>query len=388
MTTSKGKIVHICLNSIVTDGWTYQDQMLTKYHHKMEYEVTCITNHWINDDKGNLVIDSRDNYINADGVRIIRLSMIGKEDYGRKLMHFHNFYQTLEQERPDLIFVHGVNFVDITSLVKYLKVHSEIVVYVDNHGDYSNTATNFISKYFLNGIIWRHYCKKLVPYTKKFYGVTPSRVDFFINMYGAPKDRTKLLVMGVDDDDVKVALAPETRAQIRSQYNIAADDILVITGGKIDLAKKQTVTLMKAINSLDNPKIKLIVFGSVVDELKEAVNEQVSDKCQYIGWIDSSRTLEYYGAADLAVFPGRHSVFWEQVVGIGKPMICKYWKGTDHVDLGGNVKFLYKDTEEELIDVINSVLGNKEEYNKMKQIAEDKGMKTFSYSQIAEESLQ
>ncbi|MBO5618347.1 MAG: glycosyltransferase, partial [Pseudobutyrivibrio sp.] len=166
------------------------------------------------------------------------------------------------------------------------------------------------------------------------------------------------------------------------------DDILVMTGGKIDLAKTQTITLMEAINSLDNPKIKLIVFGSVVDELKDALEAQLSDKCQYIGWIDSAKTLNYYGAADLVVFPGRHSVFWEQVVGIGKPMICKYWDGTTHVDLGGNVKFLYKDTEEELVEAIQSVLGNRQEYDRMTAIAKEKGMKEFAYSNIAKRSIE
>ena len=88
------------------------------------------------------------------------------------------------------------------------------------------------------------------------------------------------------------------------------------------------------------------------------------------------------------VFPGRHSVFWEQVVGIGKPMICKYWDGTTHVDLGGNVKFLYKDTVEELTEAINTVLGSEEVFKGMQEVAQSKGMDYFSYQQIARKSLE
>lgn len=382
------KIVHICLNSLFTDGWSYQDQLLSKYHKKMGLDVTVLTSHWVNDDKGNVVWDDRNEYINGDGVKVVRLKMKGKDDYSRKLVYFQNFYETLEKEHPNILFIHGVNFKDVSFVVRYLDKTPGVIVYVDNHADFSNSATNWVSKNILHKIVWKHYSKILEPYVKKFYGVTPSRVEFFKDMYGTPADRTELLVMGVDDEDVPKALSQENRAEIRHKYGIADDDILVITGGKIDLAKKQTITLMEAINQLDNPKVKLIVFGSVVDELKAALNARISDRCQYIGWIDSSETLNYYGAADLVVFPGRHSVFWEQVVGIGKPMICKYWDGTTHVDLGGNVKFLYHDTKEELLEVIGQVLGDNEEYNKMKEVAVTKGMQTFSYSEIAKRSIE
>ncbi|SHJ49396.1 glycosyltransferase family 4 protein [Pseudobutyrivibrio xylanivorans] len=381
------KIVHISLNSLFTDGWSYQDQQLSKYHKKMGMEVTDITSHWINDDKGNVIWDERDEYVNDDGVKVIRLKMQGKDEFTKKLKRFEGLMAALEKEKPDILFLHSVSFQDTTVIVDYVKKHPDVVVYADNHADFSNSATNWISKNILHKIVWKHYARKLIPYVTKFYGVMPARVDFLKNIYGLPEDKLELLVMGVDDDDVPKALSQETRREIRNKYGIADDDILIITGGKIDMAKRQTVTLMKVINKMANPKIKLIVFGSVVDELRDAVNAEISDNCQYIGWIDSNRTLEYYGSADLVVFPGRHSVFWEQVVGIGKPMICKYWDGTTHVDLGGNVKFLYEDTEEELEKVITTVLNSPEVYNNMKQIAETKGMKTFSYSQIAKQSM-
>ncbi|WP_028234377.1 glycosyltransferase family 4 protein [Pseudobutyrivibrio sp. MD2005] len=382
------KIVHLSLNSLFTDGWSYQDQMLTKFHKKMGLSVTDITSHWINDDKGNVIWDDRDDYVNDDGVHVVRLKIKGKESFTNKFKRFEGLYEAIEKENPDIMFIHGVSSPENTTIVKYLKAHPTVVAYADNHADFSNSGTNWFSKNILHKIVWRHYAKLLVPHIKKFYGVMPSRVDFLRDIYHIPTEKTELLVMGVDDDEVKKALAVDTRAEIRRKYNIEDDDILVMTGGKIDMAKKQTVNLMEAINKLDNPKVKLIVFGSVVDELKDAVNAQCSDRCKYIGWINSAETLNYYGASDLVIFPGRHSVFWEQVVGIGKPMICKYWDGTTHVDLGGNVKFLYKDTVEELTEVINTVLGSEEVFKGMQEVAQSKGMEYFSYQQIARKSLE
>ena len=291
MNSGNKKIVHLSLNSLFTDGWSYQDQMLTKFHKKLGLEVTDITSHWINDDKGNVVWDERDDYVNDDGVHVVRLKIKGKESFTNKFKRFDGLYEAIEKENPGIMFIHGVSCPENITIVKYLKAHPEVVAYADNHADFSNSGTNWVSKNILHKIVWRHYAKLLVPYIRKFYGVMPSRVDFLRDIYHIPAEKTELLVMGVDDDEVKKALAADTRAEIRRKYNIEDDDILVMTGGKIDMAKKQTVNLMEAINKLDNPKVKLIVFGSVVDELKDAVNAQFSDRCKYIGWINSAETL-------------------------------------------------------------------------------------------------
>lgn len=48
------KIVHVCLCGPVTDGWSYQDNLLSKYHKELGYEVSIITSEWIWGEDGNL----------------------------------------------------------------------------------------------------------------------------------------------------------------------------------------------------------------------------------------------------------------------------------------------------------------------------------------------
>ena len=111
-------------------------------------------------------------------------------------------------------------------------------------------------------------------------------------------------------------------------------------------------------------------------------------KVQYIGWVDASQSYDLFAAADLVVFPGRHSVFWEQVTGQGIPMIVKDWPGTHHVDLGGNVLFLHEDSAKEIEEKIRQVAFDKEYYSKMKKVAEKKGMQVFSYREIAKRAIE
>ncbi|MCC8051273.1 MAG: glycosyltransferase [Clostridiales bacterium] len=377
------KIVHISISGDYTDGLGYQDNIITKYHVKMGYEVTLIASEWKRDKDGSLKKCNASHYMNNDGVKIIRLPLRGRDNISKRIRVFDGLFDALETESPDIIFHHGCQSVEEATVVKYMKQHSDVKLFVDNHADFSNSASNWISKNIQHKILWRYYAKKLCPYVQRFWGVLPARVDFLVDLYKLPREKVGLLVMGADDELVEEASKPEVKQNIREQYGIAEDDFLIMNGGKIDQWKKQTLLLMDAVNEISDPKIKLIIFGSVTPELKNEVEKRCSDKVQYIGWVQSDESYKYFAACDLAVFPGRHSVFWEQVAGQGIPMIVKYWEGTTHVDCGGNVKFLYKDSVEEISQNIKAVIKC---YKDIKVKAE-KAMNIFSYSDIASRSI-
>lgn len=376
------KIVHICLTGVFTEGWTYQENLLSKFHSKLGHDVTLIASSLMYDNGGKLSATNRSDYRNNDGVYVIRIEEKNQKPCS-KFRRFPKLKKTLEGIEPDILFVHGCQFLDINTVIKYKIEHKNVKIYVDNHADFSNSANNFLSYHILHKIIWKRMVKKIAPYTEKFYGVMPARVDFLKTIYGLPDEKVELLVMGADDEKVAVALNPKSRDSIRSKYGIEKTDFLIVTGGKIDAAKMQTLLLMEAVNRING--IKLMVFGSVANELTEKMNQLCSDRVQYIGWVDSSKTDRYFAAADLVVFPGRHSVFWEQVAGLGIPMLVKDWPGTHHVDVGGNVKFLKTDSVEEIEIKLKEIIDR--DYEKMKTVAQEKAMKNFSYMEIAKRSI-
>ncbi len=385
------KILHICLNGTVTDGFSYQDNLLPKYHKVLGNEVVVIASLYSLNSNAKLVKLSEETikYKNEYGITVYRIPNIYNTNDNSKFKRYINFLSIIEKEKPDVIFLHDFQLIDSKQVVQYAKKHRDVIIYADNHADFSNSARNWLSKNILHKIIWRHYAKKLNPYVKKFYGVTPARVDFLIDLYKLPKEKCELLVMGADDDLVEKSKLSNSRKIIRDKYKISDDDFLIVTGGKIDLEKEQTILLMEAVKNIGNPKIRLIVFGSVVSELKPKIEEltRETDNILYVGWISSEESYDYFEAADLVVFPGRHSVFWEQVVGQGKPMIVKYWEGTTHVDLGGNIEFLYNDSSEEIEKKIIKV-SQPEVISNMKKIAEQKGLQVFSYKEIAKRSIE
>lgn len=390
------KIVHICLSGLYMDGWGYQDNMLAKYHRRAGHDVSVIANQYVYDEKGNY--KKRDDVnleTDCNDVKIYRLSQIGNKTLQgpAERVHYKGLYETLNALAPDVIFLHNPQIMDAEDIAKYMKENTDRTkLFVDSHSDYSNSGRNFLSKHILHGILWRNKVQKLVPYTKKFYGVLPARVDFMLDRYKTPKDKTELLCMGMDTELAKLADNEEKKNAVRDKLGIDSNDFFIITGGKIDGAKKQTLLLMEAVNKINDGdiKVKLVIFGSVADELKEEFDRILKDSVgiTYIGWLDADSTYPYFAAADMAIFPGRHSVMWEQVAGQGIPMVVKYWEGTTHVDVGGNVKFLYKDSVLEIMEVIDLLRNKGLEYQAMKKAAVTNGPEHFSYETIARKCIE
>jgi glycosyltransferase involved in cell wall biosynthesis len=141
---------------------------------------------------------------------------------------------------------------------------------------------------------------------------------------------------------------------------------------------------MEAVNEIKIDNLKLIVFGAVNKNMRRNLDYLFkSDKIINLGWIASNEVYDYFLASDLAVFPGTHSVLWEQSIGTGIPGIFKYWKGMDHVDLGGNCRFLYNDEKQEIKNTILEIVNAEAIFDKMKKVSEDKGIPKFSYKEIA-----
>lgn len=384
------RIVHICLVGGYTEGLHYQENIIIKYQALDGHDVSLITtDHCYTEGVWGLCRTKSD-YINPYGVHIIRLPFAFPIPYNvnRQIGIFKGFYKVLEKLMPEIILVHNIQFQDIRKVAAYKKRHPEIKVYVDNHSDLVNSARNWFSRNTLYRFWWKPCAKNIEPYTEKFWGVMPSRVDFLHDIYGIAQNKTDMLVMGADDESVERVENPEIRRMVRERFGILRDDFLIVTGGKIDASKPHTLLLMKAVREITRDNLKLLVFGSIAEELK---NDFLSlcdgKKVQYIGWAQSDQAYEYFASADLAAFPGKHSVYWEQVTAQGIPMICRYWDGTTHIDIGGNVEFLTEDSVEEISKKLLQIIDEPGKYAEMKNAAQSELRHDFSYKIIARKSV-
>lgn len=379
------RILHLCLSSFFIDNYSYQENLLPKYHVKQGHEVAVIASLFTFDEKGKgTLLNEPSIHQDANGFKVYRLDYKKPKRWNRLFRHYQNLYDTIEEENPDIIFSHGVSFGDARIVRKYLIRHPHVILYADSHTDNVNSAKNWLSKHILHPIIWRRTAKILEPYMKKCWGVTPLRCQFLKDVYHINPSLVEFLPMGVDDE-----LIPSDRDSVRSrickELGLGEDDMLFFTGGKIDRLKN-THVIVEALQELNNPQLHLVICGVLtpeMDYLKESIN--ASKNIHYLGWCDAERVMDCMVAADFACFPGTHSTLWEQAVGVGLPMICKHWDGMEHVNVNGNCLFIQGEDVKEMEKCIH-ILTKTESFCEIKALAK-KASESFLYSNISRKAI-
>lgn len=381
------KIVHIAPSSPYNDYWGYQDNLLPKYHKKLGHEVTVLVTCASHKDGGIINVEPND-YVLNDGVRVVRLPIKKLPTRWLTGSHSHmNVMPYLTEINPDFIFFHGLVSTTIFEVIRYKKKYNpRCVIVQDNHLDYNIGHKFSTLKLKIQRSFFRAINRRSVKYVTRVYGVTPWRKTYAEDYFRIPADKTDVLIMGADDEKIDFSNKENIRCSIRKTYDISDSDFLIVTGGKID-KRKNIDNLMKAVGAMSN--VKLLIFGQVDegirDEFEMIVKE--NDNIIYIGWIDADNVYNYFFASDLVFFPGQHSVLWEQACAAKSPCVFRRWEGMDHVNNGGNARFIDDVSVDGIIECIESLCFTSL-YDEMKKIAESENTDIYMYSKIAERSLE
>lgn len=383
------KVLHICLTGPYNDGWNYQENALPLYQKKMGFDVTVVASCLIiNKTTNNYFMVKPSTYIDKNGITIIRLpyKFLNNLKLANKFKIYSDLYTIMKQIRPNYIFCHGIQFFSVFDLIRYKKANPKVKLFIDSHADLYNSAKTWLSKNILHRIIWGSIARYISKYTEVFWGVTPSRCEFLKKIYKLDEKKIEYLELGAEDDYI-YNLSAEERNIERSKLGISENEFVIVTGGKLDKNKYQILLVMKAFNIIKNENLKLIIFGSISNEFKNEFYSLLNDKIKYIGWIEPKQSYKIFEIADIVIFPGLHSVFWEQVVGIGIPAIFKYIPGFTHIKIGNNCKFLYNEDPNEIASILKNIALNNDIYLNMKKDALGMQKYRFRYSKIAAKSL-
>ena len=385
------RILHCCLAAFYIDNFSYQENILPRLHKQAGHDVMILASTETYTQNKKLGYVEASSYVTRDDIPIKRIPYKpGLPNFlKRKLRIYQNVISSIEQFNPDIIFMHDGQTYASVEIARYVKRHPNVKVIMDSHTDYINSANGWVSKNILHKIIYRYFIKQITPHVEKLYGTLPIRMTFYKEMYNFPENKIAFLPFGFDTSLVDFSQRQKIRLQIRQKLNIGEKDFVLITGGKID-RRKNIHVLLEAMQHLNGDKVKLILFGTPVQDMKEDIEKLISKNpnVKYIGWIQSTDSYKYFFASDLVIFPGTHSTLWEETIGLGLPGIFKRWQGIEHIDLGGNIMLMDEISAETLTSTIMGIATNTQLYNQMYNIAtQEENMKMFDYVDIAKRAI-
>lgn len=377
------KIIHVAPNAPYEEGWSYQENLLPKYQAKLGHQVILVVSTERHRDKGSY---SFEDYQSPDGFRVVRMPIsLSLIPFLRRSLRYLKVFELFQKEKPDVIFHHGLISPTIRQAVRYKKqINPDCVIIQDNHMDYNIGFTPDHFKGRILKLLYSRLYRSVDSSIDKVYGVTPWRQQYAQKVFGVPAHKTDVLIMGADDDYLDFEHRDALRSEVRKQYGVTEGEFLIVTGGKID-KKKKIHLLMDAVKGLEN--VKLLVCGSATDDFADEFAAHLNSNVIDAGWISSEQFYRYFFAADLVFFPGQHSVLWEQACASKVPCVFGKWDGMDHVDNGGNARFLDCQEPEQIRSLIRQ-LQFTPEYQQMLAAAQSEKTDIYLYSRIAEKSLE
>lgn len=382
------RVLHVCLAAFYIDNFGYQENILPKIHKIQGHEVKILasTETYMEDKTLGYVEPS--SYLNEHGIEVTRIPYVSflPNSLAKKIRLYPSIYPFIEDFSPDIIFLHDTQFANVKALAKYKSMNKGVKIFADSHTDYVNSARNWVSLEILHKRLYRFYTQKLVSIVDRFYGTLPTRNIFMQEVYRVPKEKISLLPLGADDSELNLEESEKIYKETRSVLNISEEDIVLVTGGKLD-SRKNIPDLIKVFAGLQRKDVHLIVIGLPTPEMEQEINSyKGTPNLHLVGWQTPKNISKLLLASDLAAFPGTHSVLWEQAIGLGIPCLFKYWENLDHLDLGGNCIFI--ESKEDLQNKVERLLNEPELLSKMRNLAREKGVPFFSYSQIAKRAIQ
>lgn len=383
------RILHCCLANFYVDDASYQENILTKMHKHQGHEVEILASTETFVDRTELGYVTAGSYENEYGIPVTRLPYVKWIPHAivLKIRVYKGVFESLERFKPDVIFIHGPQFYNVSSIVRYVGMNPSVDVYADSHTDFINSGRNFLSKFLQHKLLYRWYVNRIEPVCKIFFGVLPLRVDFLIDVYKVPENKVQLLEMGADDLVLQSKDRLLVRKRIRNELGLCDDDILLFTGGKIRPSKK-IVELIEAVNLIGQGNVYLCVAGTPLAAFATEYKERTKNLNFFeLGWQSNDSMYDYLIAADLAVFPGTHSVLWEQAVGVGLPCLFRRIEGITHLDIGGNCLFVSDTSVNGLFEALSKLLEDVSTLPRLKAAALAAGRRKFLYSTIAEKAI-
>lgn len=383
------KIIHVCLANFYVDNYSYQENILPKEHKNLGYQVFIIASTETYIDNKHLGYLKPATYVNEYGIIVHRLPYLRlfPRLVMKKIRSYQGLFRKLRTIKPNIIFVHDVQFIDALKITIYALMTNEVDVYVDCHADYGNSAKNFLSREILHKIFYKFCAHVLNIVAIKFWGVLPSRVDFLREVYNIPRYKIDLLLMGAEEKYCHLKLKDDFVETQKKFLAIPRGRKVVVTGGKIDAEKVETLAVLEAVGRFRN-KIELFLFGSITDDLRGHLDTLLkkAPNLHYLGWLSVEETYRTLAIADLAIFPSGHSVLWEQAVALGLPLAVKYGKNSEHLDIGNNIVWLTGCTVTDFEKLMEEWLLDKNFY-KLKNSALSERRLMFSYTKIASRSI-
>jgi len=369
----------------------YQETYLSKKLMKLGHEVRVITS---------------DRYFPFPNYDYTVKNILGK----RKLKPGYFIEEGIKVQRLPVLFEIG-HWIYLKGLKKAIHTFKPDAIHIHNH--YSFTAfrvarlKNKNCKLIVDSHLAQHNFSianplkriVLILFKKIFLPTIIRNADYIVGVSEGAKTVLQKF-FGIKKEIIVIPLCAETdifkknikdRYKKRKEFGLKEEDILFIHVGKLTPDKDVDIIINSIKQYMRNDKkIKLFIIGQgdkeYINFLKSKI-EKEKNQIKFFNFMTNYKLAEFYNMADIGIWAGAHSITIEEAMATGLPIIVPKLNSTEHL-VGKNNGFLFnKGNIEELKQIIQKIINNKNILSKMGKNSLKLINEELNYNKITQDFL-
>lgn len=376
------KIVHICLCDPYAENWSYHRNILSEQNAGDGHDTYIITTEYAMNINGKRGTKETPEYRNQFGVNVIRLEDKYKlpKSINSKINTVKGIKEKLNSIQPDIIMVHNQQTLNMLDIVDYKKKNPNVILLADSHASFANSCRNFLSRWIVQGIVFRKVIQRSFKYIDGMYYIGEEELRFFRTVYGIKQDKNSILPLPARF--ISEAEKEKNRIEVRAELKMLDEELLFIHSGKLS-AEKRTADILLTLKKFGNQKFKLLIIGSIPDEQKNLENLIKRDpRFIYLGWKTSRELMRYISASDLYIMPGSVSVTMNNSLAVGTPVMLYPHRGYNRYFSGWEILV---SNIEEMNEQFRNIFANPRMLRAKKRSAFEAAYKYFDCKNFAQE---
>ena len=358
------KIVHVCLSNFYIDGYAYQENILVSEHVRAGHDVHVIASTESFDERLRFTYLSPGSYSGNDGALVTRLqyryNMFPR--LARKVRAYVGLEQILEDLKPQIIMFHSLCAWSLLTVTAYVRRNPGVKFFADCHEDFNNSARTWASRELLHKLFYKPIFRSCVDQIHEVLCITVESLDFAIDFYGSPRDKTRIYPLGCTIEASE--LVAQRRYDFRVRHGFFDTDIVITQTGKLDHTKQLEASL-QAFCANSSSNLKLVIAGKMSDDVRARCLPLIQSDSRILdlGWQTPDELRTVLAGADCFLQPFGQTATTQMAMGYDCVILAQ--DVPSHRWLVGDNDFLFKDASE-LPVVLKRVIENQEELDKLK----------------------
>ena len=378
------KVVFVCTGNAFTPSMLYKENYFIKASVQQGYETLVLATEYTYHDgkkeKTQEVDSSIDGYILK---RLPYQSVMGNEYITEKIRNAKSLSDQIISFAPSFIFYNCPQIYNIVELKRIKEALPKVKIVLDFSTKYINSARNPLSRYILHRLLYRSWLRKAQPYVDCITYVSPETLDFILREYRM--DPKLMKEVGLPAEVIPKETREKNRKEIREEYHLSDNQLLFVHSGKIGRLKR-TIELLRCFAKHDDSSYKLIIAGSLEDEVKEEIEKLIhqDNRITYIGFVTGAYLTKLLCACDLYLQPGTISQTSQTAICCGSPIM--FMRCPTNEELFNGNGFLI-DRIEEMDTVFTEIDSNPKQLEEMKNLSMKIANETLEYNKLFQDTL-